>query len=353
MAITPSISTIGMWAQSLMQGAFESVKGLLGYGEYSDFSPEEVLKKTKNIDPRFIAQAPMSNANLDVHTLSQLGSIGLKRGREITAQSHPELYIAFAAMSVRAGLKHPPQLILAESKTVNALTVSPSEMVVTTGLLKLLDLREVSAVLGHELGHGTSDHTTPRLLATGLFAGGGALIGDRLAYNGGLGSLMNHDVPNPSRLRRFGTWLLGRGERPLSLIDSAISIFVGIALGSILANQVSVRPTELDADRKGASISGDPEGLISALQKLESTRKAGPISSFIAHLRSGYPSTQNRISRLRDMVQAGPVTSMAAPVADVAPVSVASVGVSPTALITGAALAERVGAPVTPQLVGG
>lgn len=346
MAFASNISLLTVRAQSAITSLGESVKGLLGYGHYNDFSPEEVLLKTPNIDPRFIAQAPMSNANLDVHTLQQLGSIGLKRGKEITAQSHPELYAAFAQMSARAGLKHPPQLILAESKTVNALTISPQEVCVTTGLLKLLNLREVNAVLGHELGHGSSDHTTPRIIATGVFAGIGAMLGDRLAYRGGPGSLIKHDVPNPSRLRQIATRVFGRGDRPLSWIDSAFSIAIGVGLGSIVANQVSVRPTELDADRKGAMISGDPEGLISALSKLESTRKSGPIGSFFAHLRSGYPSTETRIRHLRGVPQTMPAGTESVPVAQIEAVPVA--GVSPTALITGAALAERVGTPVAP-----
>ena len=353
MAFAPNIAFITTHAQRLMDGAMQSVKGLLGYSEYYDFSPEAVLQKTKNIDPRFIAQAPMSNENLDVHTLSQLGSLGLKRGKEITAQSHPEFYQAFAAMSARAGLAHTPQLILAESKTLNALTFPTQEMVVTTGLLQAMDLREVSAVLGHELGHGSSDHTTPRVWATRALQTTGIVAGGYFAHNGGFGKLMNHDVANPGLLRRFGTWVLGRGDKPLSVLSSLIAMIVGLNIGSIVANQVSVRPTELEADRKGAMISGDPEGMISALQKLEASRKAGPVASFIAHLCSGYPSTEKRISSLRNMIQSGPVTPTPAPVAEVAPLNVAAAGVSPTALITGAALAERVGTPVTPALAGG
>jgi predicted Zn-dependent protease len=132
----------------------------------------------------------------------------------------------------------------------------------------------------------------------------------------------------------------------LSLIDSVVSIAIGLGLGSIVANQVSVRPTELDADRKGAMISGDPEGLISALSKLESTRKSGPIGSFFAHLRSGYPSTETRIRHLRGLPQTMPASTETGPIAEIQSVPVE--GVSPTALITGAALAERVGTSVAP-----
>ena len=332
MALAQTSMQLVMKAQSAFSGVWNSLEGLFGYSQYSDFSPEEVLAKTPNIDPRFIAKAPMSNENLDVHTLSELGKMGLKRGKEITAQSHPELYQAFAEMSARAGLKHVPQLILAESKTVNALTITPQEMCVTTGLLKILTLREASAVLGHELGHGSSNHTTPRVVASGLFVGGGALMGEYYSRLPGTGG--------------------GRHVLPGYLPETIFNMFVGGWLGSIVANQISVRPTELDADRKGAHISGDPEGLISALQKLEGSRKAGPLTRAFAMLTSGYPSTETRINRLRAIAQSIP-EAPAAPVAEVAPVPVDAIGSSPTALITGAALAARVSAPDTPALANG
>lgn len=353
MSFTPDNSFFMLKAQNLFATAKERLQGLFGY---TDFSPEEVLNNTPGIDPRFIAKAPMSNADIDVHVLSQLGSIGLKRGKEITATSHPELYHAWAAMSTRAGLTPPPQLILAESKTINALTLSPQEIVVTTGLLKLLNLREVTAVLGHELGHGSSNHTTPRVLATGIFGAAGLVLGDHFAYHGGIGHYLKADVANPGFLRRAALGLFGNGKAPLSFLGSAASVAAGGALGMMVANQVSVRPTELDADRKGALISGDPEGLISALSKLDHGRKASPIRTFFSYLQSGYPSMETRIRRLRELEQRMPAESPAAPMEAVAPVPVAQAEVAmmmPGAQIHSAMQAERVGTPVAPALASG
>ncbi|MDX2094846.1 MAG: M48 family metalloprotease [Alphaproteobacteria bacterium] len=337
-------------AQGALASVRERIQMLFGY---TDFSPEEALAASPNIDPRFIAQAPMSNANIDVHVLGQLGSIGLKRGKEITATSHPELYHAWATMSARAGLTPPPQLILAESKTINALTLSPQEVAVTTGLLKLLNLREVAAVLGHELGHGSSNHTTPRVAASAIFGGAGLVLGDHFAYYGGLGQHLKADVANPSFLRRAALGLFGNGKAPLSFLGSAASVTAGGALGMMVANQVSVRPTELDADRKGALISGDPEGLISALSKLDRNRKSSPIRNFFSYLQSGYPSMETRIRRLRELEQHMPAESPAAPMEAVAPVPVAQAEaamVMPTTEIRNAVQAERVGTPVAPAL---
>lgn len=350
MAFAHTSTLLVMRAQSALAGMWESLQGMLGYGQYSDFSPEEMLAKTPNIDPRFIAKAPMSNANLDVHTLDQLGKIGLKRGKEITAHSHPELYHAWAQMSARAGLKHPPQLILCESKTVNALTISPQEVCVTTGLLKILNLREVNAVLGHELGHVTSNHTAPRVVALAAFGLPGAIAGDVVAARILTPSVTEKHAPTFGQRIRYS---LATGHSGLlrAMLQFG-AIFTGAYAGQVAAHYAAYRPTEFDADRKGAHISGDPEGLISALSKLEGTHKSNSILRSVGQLLSSHPSTSARINRLRTIAQTTPEVP-AAPVADVAPMAVAVTGSSPTSLITGAALAERVGAPVGPQLAGG
>lgn len=354
MAFAQTSTLMLMKAQSAFSGVWNSLQGLLGYSQYSDFSPEEVLAKTPNIDPRFIAKAPMSNENLDVYTLAELGKMGLRRGKEITNQTHPELYQAFAEMSARAGLEHTPQLILVESNTVNAFTVPPQEMVVTTGFLKALNLREARAVLGHELGHGISDHSRPRVIATRGLQAAGIVIGNVFAHHGGFGRLMDHEVPNPGLLRRMGTWIFGHGDKPLSVLASALSMLVGASIGSVVANQFTVGPTELDADLKGVHISGDPEGFASAMKKLEQTRGGAPLLRAYSLLVSGYPSTETRIRRLSTIAQTMPAPPPAAPVAEVAPIPVAATGSSPTALITGAALAEqRVSAMDAPAMANG
>jgi Zn-dependent protease with chaperone function len=203
-SLNPGSSPMFQMAQNALESAWMSIGQLFGQ---KDFSPEEALVNTPNIDPHFIPRTPMSNANLDTHTLFILGAKGYKRAKEVTAQTHPEFYALWKEMSARAGLKHPPQLMIAESKVVNAATISPEEVVVTTGLLKRLDLREAIAVLGHELGHATSNHTAPRLLALVGFGGAGILAGDRFAQAGGFGQFIKHDVQNPDFMRRAFTWL--------------------------------------------------------------------------------------------------------------------------------------------------
>lgn len=112
-------------------------------------SPEAALLNSTLRDARLAPQVPMSHEQIDVGTLAQLSGIGLKRGKLVTEASHPELMAAWKGMAQRAGLGHAPQLIIAESDTLNALTISKDEVAITTGLLKRLDLRQTVAVLGH------------------------------------------------------------------------------------------------------------------------------------------------------------------------------------------------------------
>ena len=348
MSFNPGSSPLFQMAQSALESAWASIGQLFGQ---TNFSADESLINTPNIDPHFIPKVPMSNANLDVHLLGELGRMGMKRGKEITAQTHPELYQAWQTMCMRAHLGRVPQMILAESKVPNAASLSgENAIVVTTGLLKRMNLREVRAVLGHELGHESSDHKTPRGLSTVLFGGGGLLLGNMLANRGGLGAMIK-DVENPSFLRRAAKWVFGGGPGQSSVLAAEIYMAAGALTGTVIANQVSVRPTELDADHKGAIISGDPEGLISALNKLEDRPNKKPFFRFLSQIQSGYPSTQTRIRKLREFMESNPQVGTALPMPLPMPVPQALASDAPGLQVSGAALAEeRMGAPVQPAL---
>lgn len=325
MSLAPSSLTLFSKVENLFATAWSQLQGLFGY---SDFSPEESLAHTPGIDPRFIPRVPMSNANLDVNMLSQLGKLGIKRGKEVTAQTHPEFHAAWVELSRRAGLNPPPQMIIAESKVVNALTVSREEVVVTTGLLKRLNMREACAVLGHELGHATSDHTTPRIVANVALVLPGAIAGESFARAGGFAGLALKHTQLKGTAHKAATWLAEKRSSTVGTFGNYLYIAAGLLLGMTAANQLTVRPTELDADRKGARISGDPEGLISALNKLEQGHDKKALH-LISWIHSGYPSTEHRISELRKISASMPSTLH--PVATDAPVATSAIVEPPPA----------------------
>lgn len=291
MAFLP-FSPILAQASGWFAGAVHRLESVLGI---QHFTPEVDLRQTPGVDPRLVPRAGvrMDGADVDANLLQQLSAMGLRHGKLMTAESHPELVAQFAVLSARAGLKHPPQLILVENKNPNAMTVSPEEMVVTTGLFKLLDLREVCAVLGHELGHAVSEHAAPRVAASAVFGLGGGVAGNIA------GSHLTAKYL-PESFHGYG------------VAHDVAWFSAGAAVGQVVANQVSVRPTELQADIKGAVISGDPEGLISALQKLGETYAKHPVRTAIGYVRSGYPTMDQRIEniqRVAGAMQAHPLES--------------------------------------------
>lgn len=344
MALAPESLALPSMVSRLYADARGWVQGLFGTAE---FSPEETLASGTIADARLLPRVPMSSDEIDVSVLNMLGQHGLKRGKQVTAQSHPELFAAWEMMAKRAGLQQAPQLIIAESNSLNALTISPQEVAITTGLLKVLSLPEVVAVLGHELGHAGSNHTGPRVAAMSLFGGVGALAGNEFAHRGGFGKWMDHAVENPSRLRKFMSDLVGKGDKPFSFLASALTVVMGASAGGIIANQVSVKPTELDADRKGAVISGDPLALAAALRKLDENRSKQPVQNAWSYLRSGYPTMEHRISNLERMAASTAHDPVLAHVLAATPVASHAVPAAPTHRVHHMAGVERLGTPVS------
>lgn len=278
----------------------------------SQHSPEADLLSGVMRDARLVPRVPMDNANIDVGLLAQLSGIGLKRAKEVTDASHPELMQAWRAMSQRAGLAKPPQLIIAESPSLNALTVSKDEVTITTGLLRILDLREATAVLGHELGHVQSDHIKPRVLATAVFGGAGAVLGNELGRYSMFGKWAERAANKWEPTRKMFSWLHPHGIQSPSFLGAGLSIATFSSIGAAAGRHFSVRPTELDADAKGAAISGDPLALASALGQLQSHAHRSTFKTVMAQVRSGYPSTEKRIANLEQIASQQPMVPVLA-----------------------------------------
>ncbi len=120
---------------------------------------------------------------------------------------------------------------------------------VTRGAMQLLDRQELEGVIAHELAHiKNRDTLTSTIAATvaGLFS--------MLAYWGFL----------------FGG---RRGGNPLALLGVVILGAVGAALIKAMIS----RSREYVADADGAEIAGSPNGLVSALRKLEAHAKRIPM----------------------------------------------------------------------------
>lgn len=356
MALMADSTHLGLRITQALNRASQWINGFMGQQQ---FSPEETLWEQPLLDARFAPRTAMTNENIDVHTLNVLGSLGLKRGKLMTKESHPELMAACDEMAKRAGLAKTPQLILVESDSLNALTLSKQEMAITTGLLRAMDYRSVCTVLGHEFGHASSDHTTIRILSTGALGLAGMLVGGEVARAGGFGRKVSDFISNRfASVNNLLTKIYGADRsRSSSLPVAAAYIGMGFTVGSIIANHISVRPTELDADAKGARISGDPEGLALALETLAKHMPERGILHKLNALRSGYPSIETRVRKLRELAvqqpaQFKPIALMPSPVPEPGKtthhIQADAVSAAPVVQIQGSTIsAERSGTPVT------
>jgi heat shock protein HtpX len=221
------------------------------------------------------------------------------RAREATQQQVPELYHVVRELAQRAGLPT-PRVYLIPQQTPNAFATGrdPEHAVVavTDGLLQLMGPDELKGVLSHELAH---------------VKGRDILIGSVAATLAGAIMLM-------ASMARFAAFF-GGGRRSdegggmgiLGLI--AMSIIAPIA--AMIIQMAISRSREYQADKLGARISQNPEGLARALEKLAAHAQQRPMNahpstahmfivnplsgSSLQNLFSTHPPIQERIRRLR------------------------------------------------------
>jgi len=220
--------------------------------------------------------------------------------REVDPDEYPELHRKVERLAQQADLPK-PKIAVADSRTPNAFATGRSQdsaaVAVTTGIVNLLDDGELEGVLAHELAHIKNRDVMVMTIASFL---------STIAF----------------LVVRWG-WLFSGGRSRGG--QQQVPVFVAILLSlvvwviSFLLIRALSRYREFAADRGGASITGRPAALATALTKIDSGMERVPSedlrgqsemnaffiipirSGFIGRLFSTHPSTEKRIERLRQL----------------------------------------------------
>jgi heat shock protein HtpX len=171
----------------------------------------------------------------------------------VSEQEAPQLHAMVERLAAMADLPKPKVAVI-ESDVPNAFATGRNPknaaVAVTTGLWNRLEPREIEGVLAHELSHVANRDVLIMTLA-GFFAMVAGLIARFALYSGMFGGGRSRD-----------------NGPPVFLIVLAVSV-VTYFLSYILIRTIS-RYREYAADRGAALLTGAPENLMSALQKISS-----------------------------------------------------------------------------------
>jgi heat shock protein HtpX len=183
--------------------------------------------------------------------------LSMYRAREVGPENR--LYQIVRRLASRAGLPMPKVYIIPQpSPNAFATGRNPQHAAVaaTEGILQVLDDDELEGVIAHELAHVKHRDILISSIAATLAAA--IMMVSRFAMFFGGGRSNDREGGNPIAL--LATIILA----PLAamLIQAAIS-----------------RSREYDADAGGASIAGDPRGLVKALQKIEAASQRVPLDA--------------------------------------------------------------------------
>eukprot|EP00611_Tribonema_gayanum_P020667 TRINITY_DN3817_c0_g2_i1.p3 TRINITY_DN3817_c0_g2~~TRINITY_DN3817_c0_g2_i1.p3 ORF type:complete len:258 (-),score=90.86 TRINITY_DN3817_c0_g2_i1:4-741(-) len=178
--------------------------------------------------------------------------------QEVDASSAPQFYTMVRELAAKAELPM-PKVYLINEDAPNAFATgrNPQNAAVaaTTGILRVLSERELRGVMAHELAHVKHRDI---LISTVSATMAGAI----------------------SMLANFAMFFGGRSSdgRPANPIAGILVMLLAPLAASLIQMAIS-RAREFEADRGGAEISGDPQALASALQKIQRYAQGIPLEA--------------------------------------------------------------------------
>jgi heat shock protein HtpX len=184
--------------------------------------------------------------------------IVLKMYRATEVGPEHRLFQTVQRLATRAGLPQPRCYIIPD-RSPNAFATgrNPQHAAVaaTEGILQILDNDELEGVLAHELAH--VKHRDILISSVAATAAAAIMMTSRFAmfFGGGRDDR--------------------RGGSPIALLATIILA----PIAAMLIQAAISRSREFDADAGGASIAGSPNGLVSALQKIDAASRVVPMDA--------------------------------------------------------------------------
>ncbi len=237
--------------------------------------------------------------NFFAYWFSDKAALKMAGAKEVAEGEEPGLHALVAEVAAEAGMPKPRVFVIhTDSPNAFATGRNPDHAVVavTTGIRRILNERELRAVIGHEMGHVRNrDILTTSIVAT--IAGAISLIANVLMWSSIFGGRRN--------------------QNPLLML---LAIIVAPIAASLIQMGIS-RQREYAADATGAEVTGDPLALASALSKLEGGVQLAPMQETpvqesvaalyivkpfagmggMSRLFSTHPPVAERVERLRRM----------------------------------------------------
>jgi len=227
-------------------------------------------------------------------------SLAVNSAKEIQKSDNPRLWRAVENLAITDGLPTPKVYIMndpAPNAFATGRDPNHSAVCVTTGLLDIMDDNELEGVLAHELGHIKNYDIRVSMIAFALSAVI-AVLADAIL-----------------RLTWFRDRDSENNNNQVLILAGVVAAIVAPLIATLIQLAVS-RKREYLADATGALTTRYPEGLASALEKIEQTgsvlRKqntatahfffANPLKGHsLSNLFSTHPPIADRIARLKQM----------------------------------------------------
>ena len=218
--------------------------------------------------------------------------LSMYRATQVGPESR--LYTIVERLAQRANLPMPKVYVIPDqSPNAFATGRGPNHAAVaaTEGILRMLSNDELEGVIAHELSH--VKHRDILISSVAATLGAAIMMISRFAMFFG-GSRRDDD----------------EGRNPIALLATLILA----PIAAMLIQAAISRSREYDADAGGAALAGSPNGLVSALRKIESGSRAMPLDAnpatahmfiiqpfsmaALGSLFSSHPPTEKRIAAL-------------------------------------------------------